>query len=318
MKQEKHILFDWAIKRLLRDKANFVILEGLLTTLLNEPIVITELLESESNRSEEESKQNRLDLLAKNSKNELIIIEVQLKGSVEYLKRMLFATSKLVTEYLKKGEQYSNIRKIYSINLVYFSMGKGEDVIYHGKTEFRGLFKKDLLDLSRYQKNKLEVDEAHELFPEYYILRVKDFDKKATTPLEEWMHYLKSGEVAKETQTPGLIEIRDRFNCNIFSSKEYDAYLEQMWEKRYQDDAATWEMEEAVGNAMLDGIDIGLERGLEKGLEKGLEEGREMGARDQALQSARIMLTEALSINTVAKYTGLNDDELKQLLSELE
>ena len=38
-----YIRFDWAMKRLLRDKANFMVLEGLLTTLLNEKITIKNL-----------------------------------------------------------------------------------------------------------------------------------------------------------------------------------------------------------------------------------------------------------------------------------
>ena len=47
-----YIRFDWAMKRLLRNKANFAVLEGFLTTLLNEKIVIQTLLESESNQDE--------------------------------------------------------------------------------------------------------------------------------------------------------------------------------------------------------------------------------------------------------------------------
>ena len=42
-----YIRFDWAMKRLLRNKANFSVLEGLLTTLLGENITIRDLLESE-------------------------------------------------------------------------------------------------------------------------------------------------------------------------------------------------------------------------------------------------------------------------------
>ncbi len=47
---EKHIRFDWAIKRLLRNKANFVVLEGFLSELLKFDVRIQEILESESNR----------------------------------------------------------------------------------------------------------------------------------------------------------------------------------------------------------------------------------------------------------------------------
>ena len=57
----RYIRFDWAMKRLLRNKASFSVLEGFLTTLLNEKIKIHKLLESESNQEDEFDKYNRVD-----------------------------------------------------------------------------------------------------------------------------------------------------------------------------------------------------------------------------------------------------------------
>ena len=131
------IRFDWAMKRLLRNKANFSVLEGLLTTLLGEKIIIRRLLESESNQEDEYDKYNRVDMLAENSKGELVLIEVQNNNEYAYFQRMLFGTSKLVTEYINRGESYDKVRKVYSVNIVYFSLGHGTDFVYHGKTEFR-------------------------------------------------------------------------------------------------------------------------------------------------------------------------------------
>ena len=59
--QRKLISFDWAIKRILRSKANFDILEGFLSELLFEDITILEILESESNQEQRDDKFNRLD-----------------------------------------------------------------------------------------------------------------------------------------------------------------------------------------------------------------------------------------------------------------
>ena len=64
--QDKYIRFDWAIKRLLRQKANFGVLEGFLTVFLDEPITIVEILESEGNQSSEDDKFNREDITARN------------------------------------------------------------------------------------------------------------------------------------------------------------------------------------------------------------------------------------------------------------
>ena len=50
VQKDKYIRFDWAVKRLLRNKANFGVLEGFLTVLLGETIRIVEILESEGNQ----------------------------------------------------------------------------------------------------------------------------------------------------------------------------------------------------------------------------------------------------------------------------
>ncbi len=47
--KDNFIRFDWAMKRLLRDKSNYVVLEGFLSTLLEEDLRISRFLESESN-----------------------------------------------------------------------------------------------------------------------------------------------------------------------------------------------------------------------------------------------------------------------------
>lgn len=72
--QDKYVRFDWAIKRLLRQKANFDVLEGFLTVFLGEKVTILEILESESNQLSAEDKFNRVDIKARNSKDEIIII----------------------------------------------------------------------------------------------------------------------------------------------------------------------------------------------------------------------------------------------------
>ncbi|MCP4164118.1 MAG: hypothetical protein GY760_29005, partial [Deltaproteobacteria bacterium] len=94
------VTFDWAIKNILRDKANFDILEGFLTELLKKDITIIELLESESNKEHSRDKYNRVDLLAKDNQDVQFLIEVQYEKELDYFHRILFGTSKLVTQYL--------------------------------------------------------------------------------------------------------------------------------------------------------------------------------------------------------------------------
>ena len=74
MNQKKLIRFDWAIKRLLRNKANFTVLEGFLSELFRTDLKINKILESESNPNSSDDKFNRVDILVEDSKGELIKI----------------------------------------------------------------------------------------------------------------------------------------------------------------------------------------------------------------------------------------------------
>ena len=185
----KYIRFDWAVKRMLRDKANFAVLEGLITVLLNEKITISEILESEGNQENAQDKFNRVDIMAKNSKGEIIIVEVQLTRQLYYLQRMLYGVSKAITEHIQIGQKYDKVKKVYSINILYFDLGKGSDYLYHGKTSFVGIHTGDMLQVNTKEDKEIKLCIPEDVFPEYYIIRVNEFDDVAKSPLDEWLDY---------------------------------------------------------------------------------------------------------------------------------
>ena len=255
----QYIRFDWAMKRLLRDKANFAVLEGLITTLLGQKMNIQKLLESESNQDDEDNKHNRVDILAENDKGEIFIIEIQNNTEYAYFQRMLFGTSKLVTEYINRGQGYEKIRKIYSINIVYFNLGNGTDVVYHGKTEFRGIHNNELLSLSPFQQQKFEVSEVSDLYPEYYILKVNDFDRWSKVPLEQWIYFLNTGDIPDDADAPGLKEAREKLELERMSKSELAAYYRHLDNVVIlRDNFIT-----ARGEGRLDGLAEGLAEGRE-------------------------------------------------------
>lgn len=283
------IRFDWAMKRLLRNKANFSVLEGLLTTLLNEKIVIQKLLESESNQEDEFDKYNRVDILAENSKKELILIEVQNNNEYAYFQRMLFGTSKLVTEYINRGESYDNVRKVYSVNIVYFTLGHGKDFVYHGTTEFRGIHDNDILELSPFQRQKFKVDVVSQLFPEYYILKVNDFNRVAKSPLEEWIYYLNTGEIPSTATAPGLEEARQRLKLDNMTKDELSAYYRHL------------------DNIVILRDNITTERA------EGRAEGRSEGEKLKALKVAQYLKASGTPIELILGATGLSKEEIEKL-----
>ncbi len=289
----KYIRFDWAMKRLLRDKANFGVLEGFLTTLLNEEIKINKLLESESNQEDEFDKQNRVDLLAENDKGELFLIEVQNNSEYAYFQRMLFGTSKLVTEYINRGKGYGFIRKIYSVNIVYFNLGNGTDVVYHGKTEFRGIHNGELLNLSPFQKQKFNVDSVSDLYPEYYILKVNDFNKWSKVPLEQWIYFLNTGNIPADATAPGLSEAREKLQLVRMSKAELNAYYHHL------------------DNVVILRDNIVTARG--EGRLEGRAEGINIGTEQTKTDIARQMKSDGMSVSTIMKYTGLTEEEIGKL-----
>ena len=299
---KQYIRFDWAMKRLLRNKANYGVLEGLLTTLLGEQVKIHRLLESESNQEDEFDKYNRVDMLAENSKGDLILIEVQNNNEYAYFQRMLFGVSKLVTEYMHRGEGYEKVRKIYSINIVYFSLGHGKDYVYHGTTEFRGIHDGDILELSPFQRQTFNVDTVSQLYPEYYILKVNDFNKVAKTPLEEWIYYLNTGNIPEKVTAPGLAQVKEQLNIDQMSKGEKEAYY------RHLDNIVI--LRSNIYTERAEGRFEGRAEGRAEGLEEGRAEGRAEGRLDALRETAKKMKAKGMDIQTIREVTGLDVEEL--------
>lgn len=229
--RKKHIRFDWAAKKMLRDKKNFDILEGFLSELLKEDIKIEGLLESEANQEEEDEKFNRVDLYAENSKGEHIIIEIQNTRELDYLMRMLFATSKAVTEYLEVSAPYSDIKKVIAISIVYFGLGKGDDYIYVGQTKFKGLHTHKELQLTKSQQELLKKPTVYQAFPEYYLIQTTKFKNVINDTLDEWIYFFKNSEVLDEFRAKGMKEVREKMNVQNMPDlerKKYNKFLENL------------------------------------------------------------------------------------------
>jgi predicted transposase/invertase (TIGR01784 family) len=233
---KKLIRFDWAVKKLLRNKANFGILEGFLSELLFDDIRIEKILESEGNRTAnrqetEDDKFNRVDILTQNSKNELIVVEIQNTYEIDFFHRMAYGASKALTENLSLGQAYSEIKKVISINIVYFDLGQGQDYVYKGNTNFFGLHQNDTLTLSDKQKTAFSKDKVSDIFPEFYIIKVNKFNDIAKDNLDEWVYFLKNSEVKDEFKAKGLKqagEVLDYMRLPQDDQFSYNRYLDYL------------------------------------------------------------------------------------------
>ena len=289
----RYIRFDWAVKSMLRDKANFGVLEGLITVLLNEPVHIVELLESEGNQYFADDKFNRVEIKAKNDRGEIFLVEVQLTREIYYLERILYGTAKAITEHIRLGENYGEVKKVYSINIIYFDLGEGADYLYHGRNTFVGVHTHDTLKISTKEKGVIRMRAPEEVFPEYFIIRVNEFNEVAKTPLEEWLDYLKNGHIKDDTQAPGLQEAREKLQYLMLNNADRHAYDEHLNAVMIQNDV--------LGNARAEG------------LAEGRAEGRIEGRAEEKLSIARTLKQMGMADAEIARATGLELGEITNL-----
>ena len=281
--------FDWAIKYLLKNKADYVVLEGFLTTLLGKEMKIKSLTDGESSQSGPGDKINRVDILAEENNGSLILIELQFTPELDYYHRMLFGSSKAIVNHMGKGMPYSTVKKVYSINIVYFDLGGGRDYIYHGTTTFKGLHYNDILELSPKQREEFAKLEVKDIYPEFYILKVNQFKDSVQSKLDEWMYYFKNSKVEPGFEAPGLAEANELLEYARLSVEDQRAY-DWYEDKRRSADSSVY-------TAKLEGKAEGLAEGKAEGI----------------LLVARQMRAEGFASAVISKMTGLSDEEIERL-----
>jgi predicted transposase/invertase (TIGR01784 family) len=281
---KKLIRFDWAMKKMLRHKANFDILEGFLSELLGEEVTIKQVLDSESNKETEDDKFNRVDVLVAFASGELVIVEVQNSKEYDYFHRMLYGTSKVITEHIKEGQPYAEVKKVISVTIAYFDLGQEKDYVYHGTTIFKGIHKNDILTLADKQIELYKKNRVHEIFPEYWVIKVGKFGNRVKDKLDEWVYFFKNAEIKNDFSARGLKEAGeklDEMNLNEKETKEYRKYL-----KGLRDIASTQHTK------MADAQDL-----IRKGKREVAQNLKQMG----------------FSKSDIKKATGLSDEDIENL-----
>ena len=298
MRTRSMISFDWAMKRLLRNKANFGILEGFLRESLRRKIIIKHIGESDGNKTDPKDKFNRVDIFVEADDKELIIIELQYDSEVDYFQRMLYGVSKAITEHIHEKEEYSSIRKVYSVNIVYFDLGIGDDYVYHGVTNFKGLHTNKELYLTSKQFSLYGKTVADDLFPEYYIIKVNKFNDVAKNTLDEWVYYLKNNKIREDFTAQGFEQAREVLYFDNLTEEEKKDYWYDVEAKRIKNS----EMKSAFYDGEIKGLEKGETIGLEKANKKAIENGLKAG----------------YSIDIMATMTGLTNEEILIIIKSID
>jgi hypothetical protein len=298
MEERTIISFDYAVKYVLRDKADFGILSGFLSELLGRKVVVDAILESESNKFDPKDKTNRVDLKARIDGGELAVFEFQFHQEIDFFCRVLYGVSKAIVEQVSAGDLYG-IKKVYSINVAYYNLGAVREYLFCGKFGgFKGVnFKDEMIPFSQTDGIEQDVEQAVDIHPEYYLILPNMFDEQMRSRFDEWVYVLKNSVVRDDFTADGIAEAKKKLDLLQMPPNE---------RKRYQ---TYLENKSSLDCALYTSILRGRAEGKAEGRAEGLAEGEKR----KAVEIARAMKVEGIDTDTISKITKLTPSEIAQI-----
>ena len=280
MSEERTIIyFDYAIKTVLRDKANFDVLEGFLSELLRRKVTILDILESESNKDNKDGKTNRVDLKARMDTGEIAIFEIQYAGQADFFGKALYGTSKAIVEQISAGDDY-NIKKVYSINIAYFELDTKREYLFHADMlNFKGMHYDEQIPFSRYDALTPPTPKEP-IHPEYYLILPKKFDEHIRSKFDEWIYTLKNSVVKKEFSAAGLQEASEKLDKLKMSPEELAAYEKFLMDRQSIDSA----IRTAVADARA----------------------------EEKLEIVKVLKSKGIDVSIISESTGLSEEEIEK------
>ncbi|MEW9810145.1 MAG: Rpn family recombination-promoting nuclease/putative transposase (plasmid) [Candidatus Symbiodolus clandestinus] len=284
------VSFDFAIKYLLKHKSDYDIVENFISTLLAtegyKPVKITALLDGESNKEDVKFKKSIADLIVQDEQGTQYIIEIDRSYTNLFLHKACFNSCRLIVDNICSNQDYSLIKKIFHINLLYFPLSHLTSPLCHGKTIFHEI------DLEHPQQRQLtdkggRLFNAYNIFPEYFIISIPLFNDVIKQEIDEWLYLMKHSEVKQEFSSPLMKKVAERLNVLKMNQQErihYQAYVnESLKERDY--------------------------------LVSAEEKGREEGERKKSLEIAKKMLAKGADLGDIEELTGLSFEEISRLRS---
>ncbi|PCJ24349.1 MAG: hypothetical protein COA94_07450 [Rickettsiales bacterium] len=297
------VSFDYAIKYLLKDKGDYGVVEGFISTLLKtrgyKDVKIISLMESESNKENVKSKRSLADLVVQDEDNNKYIVEIERNVKDSFVHKSLFNTSRLIVDNLAQREDYTKILKVFHISLLYFPIGNGS--IYHGKTVTHEIDTNEKLSVNIKNRDTQEVFDATDIMPEYFYISVPMFNDRLEDEMDDWLHVLKYDEVPPNYHSPYMAQIADKLSILKMTKEEREKY--SYYQKILHNDRDELKAAEFRGESR--GIDIGKAEGIDIGKAEGIDAGK--------ATLVKMMIAQGNSVNNIAKMTGLSEAEIIKL-----
>ncbi|MFU7503240.1 MAG: PD-(D/E)XK nuclease family transposase [Candidatus Tisiphia sp.] len=190
----------------LLNKGDYEIVEGFISAILQNAgysaVKVTNLLDGESNKESEELKQSVADVIVEDQKGHKYIVEIDSYYAGYFLHKACFNTSRLIVDTMG----YTNIKKIFHINLIYFAYANMKLPICHGQAIFKEIERESSRELHSSDKYDKVLD-IHNLFPEYFIISVPIFNDVIRNEMDEWLYVAKHSEVRDDFKSPYMKKV---------------------------------------------------------------------------------------------------------------
>lgn len=308
MSNKPLVSFDFAIKYLLRNKEDYDIVEGFISALFvaegYKPVKINALLESESNKEDKDLKRSVADLIVEDDEGNKYIVEIERSFTSNFMHKACFNTSRLVIDSIATSQDYTSIKKVFHISLLYFSTNKLDKTVYHGKTVLHDIDTQHPIDI-RIANQGLVMFDNYNIFPEYFFIFVPTFDDKINEELDEWLYVLKNSDTRDDFKSPYMNKVKERLSVLKMSTEERIEYFKYLKEAVHSQDVLM--AAEAKGEA----------RGMEKGVQKGIAEGMEKGSEKRNIEIVQNLLKANSDIKFISSVTGLSKEEILKLKMKL-
>ena len=268
---------DFVFKNIFGSEKHPNILISFLNATLKPKDLITEveIKNTDLNKGYIEDKFSRLDVKATTSNNEIINIEIQLKNEYNMIKRSLYYWSKLYSEQLNEGEDYSVLKRTICINILNFKYLKTRK--FHSGYRLKEIYSNEELT---------NVAEIH--FIEIPKLEEGSDEKDM---LVAWIEFLKNPESEKvRSLEMSVEEIREAKDELI----------------KMSNDDTQRELYEMRAKTLRDKISA-LNEAERKGIKK--------GEKNKAIEIAKSLINLGLDKESIAKSTGLDLCEVEKLMN---
>ena len=286
---------DVVFQALFGEVGNESITKGFLETILERKIDSIDLSRNPILRREfKDEKLGVLDIIAKLDENEICNIELQIVDKKNIIERILYYWSRLYSRQIKSGEDYKILQKAIVILITDFKIENLEELDYHSRWKI--MEDKQGKKIILTQKLEIDIIELPKI-----IGKEKEQDN-----LLDWLYFLENPKSERVTEkmkeNENLKEAVKKLD-NL-SEDEKMQRIADLRQKAIMDEKAIYEK----------GLEIGIEKGIQRGIEKGIEKGIMEGSQKEKIEIAKKMLELKIDKETIAKATGLTEQEIEKNL----